>query len=123
MSRLALLTFLALALLASGSLAASAEAPAANSQVEAPQGPVSESPTEAPVLETTASSCSQAGAESADLEVLRAEIFAAGLWPPFGGGDCNQTTCSAGQFCCNYSCSVCAPFGSACTDVYCPPAF
>jgi|GEM_PF-1542824 len=38
-----------------------------------------------------------------------------------GGGQCNQTVCGAGQFCCNYSCSVCAPIGGACLDVYCPP--
>lgn len=38
-----------------------------------------------------------------------------------GGGQCNQAVCGQGQFCCNYSCSVCAPIGGACLDVYCPP--
>ena len=38
-----------------------------------------------------------------------------------GGGQCNQAVCGAGEFCCNWSCSVCAPLGGACLDVYCPP--
>lgn len=38
-----------------------------------------------------------------------------------GGGDCNETTCGAGEFCCNYSCSICAPQGGYCTQQICPP--
>ncbi len=38
-----------------------------------------------------------------------------------GGGNCNEATCSAGQFCCNYSCSTCAPLGGYCTQQICPP--
>jgi len=40
-----------------------------------------------------------------------------------GGGQCNQAVCTSGQFCCNYSCSTCAPLGGACTQQYCPPEF
>ncbi len=40
-----------------------------------------------------------------------------------GGGQCNQAVCGPGQFCCNYSCSTCAPQGGACTQQYCPPEF
>jgi hypothetical protein len=38
-----------------------------------------------------------------------------------GGGQCNKTVCGSGTFCCNYSCSTCAPLGGACTDQICPP--
>lgn len=35
--------------------------------------------------------------------------------------DCNQKTCGKNQFCCNYSCSICAPLGGACTQQVCDP--
>lgn len=38
-----------------------------------------------------------------------------------GGDQCNQAVCGVGEYCCNWSCSVCAPQGAACLDVYCPP--
>jgi hypothetical protein len=38
-----------------------------------------------------------------------------------GGGQCNQTVCGPDQFCCNHSCSTCAPRGGACTQQICPP--
>jgi len=40
---------------------------------------------------------------------------------PIGGGQCNQAVCGPDEFCCNYSCSTCAPRGSYCLDVICPP--
>lgn len=47
------------------------------------------------------------------------EATGGGILP--GGGQCNQAVCGADQFCCNWSCSTCAPRGGACLDVYCPP--
>ena len=35
------------------------------------------------------------------------------------GEPCNGVVCSAGEFCCNYSCSICAPIGGACIQVAC----
>jgi hypothetical protein len=35
------------------------------------------------------------------------------------GPKCGANTCSAGQFCCNPSCGICAPRGGACTQVIC----
>lgn len=40
--------------------------------------------------------------------------------PGGGGGEpCNQRHCGAGQFCCNFSCSICAPEGGFCTQQIC----
>lgn len=36
-----------------------------------------------------------------------------------GGGPCGTKICKAGQFCCNASCSTCAPLGGACTQQVC----
>ena len=38
-----------------------------------------------------------------------------------GGQPCNQVVCGQGQFCCNHSCSICAPRGGACTQQICAP--
>jgi hypothetical protein len=35
------------------------------------------------------------------------------------GPPCNQTRCGAGEFCCNFSCSICAPIGGFCTQQFC----
>lgn len=35
------------------------------------------------------------------------------------GEACNQVTCGSGEFCCNYSCSICAPTGGFCTEQLC----
>ncbi len=35
------------------------------------------------------------------------------------GEPCNQTTCNAKQFCCNFSCSICAPRGGGCIQIVC----
>ena len=35
------------------------------------------------------------------------------------GEPCNERRCGAGQFCCNYSCSICAPDGGFCTQQFC----
>jgi hypothetical protein len=39
--------------------------------------------------------------------------------PNVAGGQCGGNTCSAGQFCCNPSCGICAPKGGACTEQFC----
>lgn len=36
-----------------------------------------------------------------------------------GGGQCGSAVCGEGEFCCNASCSICAPFGWACTQEIC----
>jgi hypothetical protein len=38
---------------------------------------------------------------------------------PGGGEPCNRRHCGAGQFCCNFSCSICAPEGGFCTQQLC----
>jgi hypothetical protein len=38
-----------------------------------------------------------------------------------GGGACGDATCGEGEYCCNESCGVCAPFGGACTQEVCEP--
>lgn len=35
------------------------------------------------------------------------------------GEPCNATVCGPGEFCCNFSCSICAPLGSSCTQQFC----
>jgi hypothetical protein len=35
------------------------------------------------------------------------------------GEPCNQRRCGSGQFCCNFSCSICAPDGGFCTQQFC----
>jgi len=35
------------------------------------------------------------------------------------GQPCNQTTCGPREFCCNFSCSICAPIGGFCTQQFC----
>lgn len=57
---------------------------------------------------------------------VEAERTAPGLEQIFQGGiefpnNCNQATCGPDEFCCNYSCSTCAPRGGYCLDVICPP--
>lgn len=34
---------------------------------------------------------------------------------------CGNTVCTGGNFCCNASCSICAPPGGHCTQQICPP--
>lgn len=36
-----------------------------------------------------------------------------------GGQPCNQTHCGPREFCCNFSCSICAPIGGFCTQQFC----
>lgn len=36
-----------------------------------------------------------------------------------GGGTCGTRVCKATQFCCNASCSICAPLGGGCTQQFC----
>jgi hypothetical protein len=37
------------------------------------------------------------------------------------GEACGKNTCGDGQYCCNRSCSVCAPKGGGCDAVLCGP--
>jgi hypothetical protein len=41
------------------------------------------------------------------------------LLAPAAGEPCGQKTCGAKQFCCNFSCSICAPIGGACIQIVC----
>ena len=34
---------------------------------------------------------------------------------------CGNTLCSAGQYCCNLNCSICAPTGAVCVNLACQP--
>ena len=36
-----------------------------------------------------------------------------------GGEPCNQAVCGEGFFCCNFSCSTCAPLDGFCTQQIC----
>lgn len=36
-----------------------------------------------------------------------------------GGEPCNRVVCAADEFCCNQSCSICAPRGGFCTAQFC----
>jgi hypothetical protein len=38
-----------------------------------------------------------------------------------GGVPCGNTVCASGQYCCNASCSMCAPMGAACIQIACEP--
>ena len=38
-----------------------------------------------------------------------------------GGALCGTKHCGAGQYCCNSSCGICAPVGSACIQIACSP--
>lgn len=35
------------------------------------------------------------------------------------GAPCNRAVCGPGEFCCNFSCRVCAPDGGFCTQQVC----
>ena len=37
------------------------------------------------------------------------------------GVACGTKLCAAGQYCCNASCSMCAPMGAACIQIACDP--
>jgi hypothetical protein len=38
-----------------------------------------------------------------------------------GNQACGSAVCGAGEFCCNASCSICAPRGGACIEIFCAP--
>jgi hypothetical protein len=40
---------------------------------------------------------------------------------PAGGILCGDSTCGPGEYCCNESCSICAPEGGACVRMLCQP--
>lgn len=77
---------------------------------------VAETPDVATVLELDPESC-EAPAEpiepAADLDLENELRFDA------AGEVCGSRVCSAKQFCCNFSCSICAPLGGACTQQVC----
>ena len=63
-------------------------------------------------------------AESCDGPVVEAEEQITDLesqlrQPMMGGEPCNETTCSPDEFCCNFSCSICAPRGGVCIQTIC----
>ena len=40
---------------------------------------------------------------------------------PLPAPTCGDAVCGAGTYCCNASCSACAPFGASCTQEVCAP--
>jgi hypothetical protein len=38
------------------------------------------------------------------------------------GTPCGDTSCGAGEYCCNDSCGICAPIGAVCIQIACAPA-
>lgn len=42
-------------------------------------------------------------------------------WPRWSG-TCGPSVCGSGEYCCNESCGICAPFGGSCTQQVCAPA-
>lgn len=40
---------------------------------------------------------------------------------PDKGPKCGTKTCGAHEYCCNSSCGICAPLGSACIQIACTP--
>ena len=55
-----------------------------------------------------------------------ATIHSGGSTSTSGGGAtsgvaCGTKLCAAGQYCCNASCSMCAPMGAACIQIACDP--
>lgn len=100
-----LMTVLALAFLLTVAGAAVAETPdvAADQDVATVLGLDQES-CEAPVESTE---------PAADLDVENELRFDA------AGEVCGSRICGAKQFCCNFSCSICAPLDGACTQQVC----
>jgi len=62
-------------------------------------------------------------AESCDAPAVEAEEQVADLenqlLQPMAGQPCNETTCTPQEFCCNFSCSICAPRGGFCIQIIC----
>jgi hypothetical protein len=40
---------------------------------------------------------------------------------PVQDTSCGSNHCGAGEYCCNASCGICAPFGSVCIQIACAP--
>lgn len=38
---------------------------------------------------------------------------------PSRSNQCGTTTCNSNEYCCNSSCSICAPIGGVCTQEFC----
>ncbi|HEX2254874.1 MAG TPA: hypothetical protein VHQ65_16535 [Thermoanaerobaculia bacterium] len=66
------------------------------------------------LLQAPAGQCEAPAAEAPSVALSADPI-------PWPSRPCNQAVCSADEFCCNYSCSICAPRGGYCTQQYCPP--
>lgn len=63
-------------------------------------------------------SCTQQACFQAEVQPAPAEVDHGGLhWEV----PCGNTVCTGGNFCCNASCSICAPRGGHCTQQVCPP--
>ena len=74
----------------------------------------------AAVLGSTQEACSAPAATAELPEAQDADIDLANeLKVEAAGQPCNQKTCGARQFCCNFSCSICAPIGGGCTQQFC----
>ena len=63
-------------------------------------------------------------AESCDAPAVEpepqiADLGAELLQPMMMGQPCNETVCTPQEFCCNFSCSICAPRGGACIQIIC----
>jgi hypothetical protein len=66
---------------------------------------------------------------SRDPAVCRVTLFSCEKGSPFfdrtgcgcEGIRCGRALCGVGEFCCNESCSICAPAGGVCTQMFCGP--
>ena len=70
----------------------------------------------APESETCLGSVDNASDSTADNQLADLE---AELMQPMAGQPCNETTCAPNEFCCNFSCSICAPRGGFCIQIIC----
>jgi hypothetical protein len=85
-------------------------------QARAPENVPTDIPL-AKMLEPATPSC-DAPAAKAEGEPQIADLERQ-LRQPMAGQPCNQTTCNPDEFCCNFSCSICAPRGGFCIQIIC----
>lgn len=77
------------------------------------------SPDPAALLGLTSNDCEAPSTPAADVDAaddLLVELSDHG-GSPFE--DCNETRCGPGFYCCNVSCSICAPEGDSCITLQC----
>lgn len=70
----------------------------------------------APASESCLGPAENTPADTADNQLADLE---AELMQPMAGQPCNETTCAPNEFCCNFSCSICAPRGGFCIQIIC----